>query len=64
MPATIIIWVVSALVGYFMTWGIPSVLSLILSMVLYIVAGKLGWVNGFGTARTNQANQPAAVTTH
>ncbi len=34
---------VSALVGYFVTWGIPSLLSLFLSMALYIVAGKLGW---------------------
>jgi cytosine permease len=64
VPATIIIWVVSAVVGYVVTWGIPSVLSLVLSMVLYIVAGKLGWVGGLGTARTSQANQPAMVTTH
>jgi cytosine permease len=30
------------------------VLSLILSMVLYVIAGKLGWVRGVGTARTAQ----------
>ncbi len=54
VPATIVIWVVSALVGYFVTWGIPPVLSLIVSMVLYIVAGKLGWVRGVGSARTHQ----------
>src|SRR6185312_9272027 len=46
VPATIIIWLISALVGYFITWGIPPVLSLVVSMVLYIVAGKLGWVRG------------------
>ncbi|MEF3405062.1 purine-cytosine permease family protein [Agromyces sp. CCNWLW203] len=58
VPATIIIWIVSALVGYFVTWGIPPVLSLIVSMVLYIIAGKLGWVKGIGTARTHQAEAP------
>jgi cytosine permease len=34
-------------------------------MVLYIVAGKLGWVRGVGVATTRQAHQadsaPAAV---
>ncbi|MBP1327446.1 cytosine permease [Leucobacter exalbidus] len=59
VPATLVIWFVSSVVGYFMTWGIPAVFSLILSMVLYIVAGKLGWVRPIGTAATQQ---PAAVT--
>ncbi|MGH3704959.1 MAG: purine-cytosine permease family protein [Agromyces sp.] len=64
VPVTIVIWLVSALVGYFVTWGIPPVLSLVVSMVLYIIAGKLGWVRGIGTARTNQdeaAVEPVAV---
>jgi cytosine permease len=56
VPATIIVWLVSALVGYFVTWGIPSLLSLFLSMALYIVAGKLGWVRGVGVATTRQTN--------
>jgi cytosine permease len=38
------------------TWGIPSLLSLFLSMALYIVAGKLGWVRGVGVATTRQTN--------
>jgi cytosine permease len=65
VPATLIIWAVSALVGYFVTWGIPSVLSLVLSMVLYIIAGRLGWVRGVGSAKTpevaaaEQQAQPA-----
>jgi cytosine permease len=61
VPVTIIIWVVSAVVGYIVTWGIPPVLSLVLSMVLYIVAGKLGWVKGVGTARTIQAKATVSV---
>lgn len=52
VPATIVIWLVSSLMGYLVTWGIPSVLSLVLSMVLYIIAGKLGWVRAVGVATT------------
>jgi cytosine permease len=52
VPTTLIIWLVSALLGYFVTWGIPPLLSLAASMVLYIVAGKLGWVRGVGHAPT------------
>ena len=59
VPATIVIWLASALVGYFTTWGIPPLLSLVLSMVLYIGAGKLGWVRGLGTAATKQTPRPA-----
>ena len=54
VPATLIIWAVSALVGYFVTWGIPAITSLVLSMVLYVLVGKLGLVRGFGEAPTHQ----------
>ncbi|WP_314147370.1 cytosine permease [uncultured Leifsonia sp.] len=54
VPATIVIWLVSSLVGYFVTWGIPAISSLVLSIVLYTVAGRLGWVRGVGRARTLQ----------
>lgn len=64
VPATIIIWVASAGIGYFVTWGIPPVLALITSMVLYIIAGKLGWVRGFGSTRTHQTEQPVVVHTN
>ncbi|QIK62064.1 cytosine permease [Leucobacter viscericola] len=52
VPATLIIWAISSVAGYFITWGIPAVFSLIISMVLYIVAGKLGWVRAVGSAPT------------
>ena len=64
VPATLIIWLISSLVGYFVTWGIPSLLSLFLSMVLYVIAGKLGWVRGVGIAKTNQVTadtEPASA---
>jgi len=55
VPVTLVIWLVSALVGYFVTWGIPAISSLVLSIVLYTIAGKLGWVRGIGQATTAQS---------
>lgn len=52
VPATIIIWIVSSLIGYFVTIGIPSINSLVISFVLYVVAGKLGWIKGVGVSAT------------
>lgn len=52
VPATLIIWLISSLVGYFFTWGIPSITAVILAMVLYTIAGKLGWVRGVGEVPT------------
>lgn len=57
VPATIIIWVLSSLVGYFVTWGIPSITSLVLAIILYIIAGKAGLVKGFGVSTTT-AREP------
>lgn len=59
VPATIVIWLISSLIGYFVTWGIPSLISLFTSMVLYIVAGRLGLVRGVGSAVTRQTDAPA-----
>ena len=52
VPATIVIWVVAALVGKFVTWGLPSINSLVVALVLYAVAGKAGLVRGVGVTRT------------
>ncbi|MFI6497998.1 purine-cytosine permease family protein [Nonomuraea typhae] len=50
VPATLVIWTVSALVGWLSEhhhWpGIPALTSLLLAGALYIVAGKLGLVRG------------------
>ena len=53
VPTTLVIWLFSALVGYFVTWGIPPLISLITSMILYTIAGKLGWVRGYGASTTH-----------
>ncbi|MCI2424148.1 cytosine permease [Saccharopolyspora sp. K220] len=52
VPATLIIWVVSALLGGFVEIGLPSINSLALALVLYVVAGKLGLVRGVGATAT------------
>ncbi|MET1052739.1 MAG: cytosine permease, partial [Mycetocola sp.] len=56
----IVIWAISAVTGYVITWGIPPVLSLVLSMVLYVIAGKLGLVRGVGVAKTSQVDESPA----
>src|SRR3954470_7957863 len=52
VPATLVIWLVSALVGKFVTWGLPSINSLVVALVLYIVAGKAGRIRGGRVSRT------------
>lgn len=60
VPATLIIWAISAVVGYVVTWGIPPVLSLVLAIALYTIAGKLGWVRGIGEVVTPEAARARA----
>ena len=57
VPATLVVWAISSAVGYFATWGIPSITSLVLSVVLYVIAGKVGLVRGAGTATTRTAER-------
>ena len=57
VPATLIIWAVSSVVGYVVHWGIPPLISLFTAMLLYIVAGKLGLVRGVGKVHTQQLRQ-------
>ncbi|MBU4215271.1 MAG: cytosine permease [Actinobacteria bacterium] len=60
VPATLVIWLICGLVGHYVTWGIPAITSLVLSMVLYAAAGKLGLVTGVGSSLTHQpAVEPA-----
>ncbi|MEA5360144.1 cytosine permease [Amycolatopsis sp., V23-08] len=61
VPATIVVWIAAALFGEFVEWGLPSINSLVVAFVLYVVAGKLGLVRGFGSSRTAEA-APAVQT--
>jgi cytosine permease len=61
VPATLVIWLAAALIGKFVTWGLPSINSLVVALVLYIVAGKAGLVRGVGISRTRDLHAPTAV---
>lgn len=59
VPVTIVIWILASLAGYFITWGIPAVLSLLISMILYVIAGKLGWIRPIGSVATQETASPS-----
>ncbi|MCO1655120.1 purine-cytosine permease family protein [Pseudonocardia humida] len=63
VPATLVIWVGAGLIGYFVSWGLPSINSLVAAFVLYVVAGKLGLVRGVGTSPTADLSDPELVST-
>lgn len=54
VPATLVIWLLAALVGQFVHWGLPSINSLVVGFVLYVAAGKLGLIRELGTSQTER----------
>lgn len=48
IPATFVIWAVSAALGYFITFGLPAFNSLAAAFILYILAGKLNLLRSYG----------------
>jgi cytosine permease len=58
VPATLVIWLASALIGGLVGWGLPSINSLLSAFLLYVAAGKLGLLRGFGTSLTAQPEAP------
>lgn len=61
VPATLVIWLLAALVGKYVEVGFGSINALVVAFVLYVVAGKLGLVRGVGISRTaDVATAPAA----
>lgn len=59
VPATLVIWAVASLIGYFVAFGIPSINSVVVAFVLYVIAGKTGLIRGVGVSRTETAPAPA-----
>lgn len=55
VPATLVVWVLGSGVGYFVDWGIAAVNSLLVSFVLYVLAGRLGLVREVGRGETPEA---------
>lgn len=52
VPVTLGIWAIASLFGYFVQVGLPSVNSVVVAFVLYLIAGKLGIVRGIGVSMT------------
>ncbi|MFI6541204.1 purine-cytosine permease family protein [Nonomuraea sp. NPDC050547] len=42
VPAALAVWVAAALIGHYVTWGIPALNALLAAFVLYALAGKAG----------------------
>lgn len=61
VPATLVIWLVAALIGGLVDWGLPSVNSLVAAFVLYVVAGKLGLIKAIGSSATADLAAPAPL---
>ncbi|MBL1101489.1 purine-cytosine permease family protein [Streptomyces coffeae] len=59
VPATVVIWLVSALVAKYATFGLGSVNALVLAFVLYVIAGKLHLVRGVGKTATEATTESA-----
>lgn len=60
VPATIVIWVASALIGHFVNWGLPSINSLLVAFIAYVVAGKAGLIRGVGVSPTTDVAEAVA----
>lgn len=58
VPATLVVWLASALIGEYLPFGIGSLNALIASIVLYVVAGKLGLVRAV-SVQAVRTHQPA-----
>jgi len=61
VPATLAVWVGSALIGYFVSWGIPALTSLVVAFLAYVLLGKLGLTRGIGQVATPDDSTPTAA---
>lgn len=64
VPATLILWLVSSVFGWFCDhyqwWGVPALNSLLLAGVGYVVLGRLGLIRAVSELPTVQPARPAA----
>jgi cytosine permease len=62
VPASLVVWVVSAAGGYWVHIGVPAMNSVLLAFLLYTAAGKLGLTRGYSrTAGQAQQQLPAPL---
>jgi cytosine permease len=55
VPATLVIWLAAALIGHYVSWGLPSINSLVFAFLAYVALGKAGLIRGVGESRTMDA---------
>ncbi|GGL73349.1 cytosine permease [Microlunatus endophyticus] len=55
VPTTLVVWAIASLIGYFVHIGLPSINSVVIAFVLYLVAGRLGLVRAAGISETERA---------
>lgn len=55
VPATLVIWLTAALIGHYVSWGLPSINSLVFAFLAYVALGKAGLIHGVGESRTMDA---------
>jgi cytosine permease len=53
VPAGLVAWACAALVGHYVSLGLPSINSVVVAMIVYLAAGAVGLVRGVGLARTH-----------
>ncbi|MFI9629447.1 purine-cytosine permease family protein [Streptomyces sp. NPDC052042] len=53
VPAALVVWTCASLFGHFVDWGLPSVNSVVVAMLLYTAAARLGLVRGVGRSATH-----------
>jgi cytosine permease len=59
VPASLVIWIAAFLIGKYVEWGIPSLNSLAVAFVAYVVAGRLGLVRSSDERVVAPAAAPA-----
>ncbi|MEU9125170.1 cytosine permease [Streptomyces sp. NPDC048506] len=64
VPATLLVWLVAALVGKYVVWGLGSLNALVVAFILYAALGKLGLVRSVGRSRREEGLVPAPAASH
>ncbi|WP_019057286.1 purine-cytosine permease family protein [Streptomyces prunicolor] len=62
VPATLVIWLAASLVGKYVDWGLPSVNSLLVALLGYVLVGKAGLLIPVGISRTTDLRGAARAT--
>ncbi|MDH2424997.1 cytosine permease [Sphaerisporangium sp. TRM90804] len=60
VPAALVVWLGAALVGKFVTWGVPALNALAVAFVAYVAAGRAGLIAADRPSVPEGADTPAA----